>query len=563
MNVVSTSVFRCIIGCFGILFFSWSVNVGCGSAPSSETTNEVSSVDAGATNEQERPDSFQSTEGSNGDRSVSPDSSNPQGSSAVVSTVSGPVRGKAEGDVRSFLGIPYAAPPVGALRWKAPVAPEPWSEPRDATQFSNICPQQDTGLPAIPGTQSEDCLYINVWTPDPAPKKAPVMVWIHGGAFVVNTASNDAFNGANMARASGVIVVSMNYRLGVPGFLLHPSLGANAGNYGLLDQVAALKWVKSNIEAFGGDPSNVTLFGLSAGGSSICIHTVAPESKGLFHRAIMQSGPCNAAPKDVAEAQGKSLAKALGCDETADVAACLRGKSVKELNNALPLRQGLLLGAGVNWGPVVDAALLADDPHKLLQEGKANKVPVILGSSRNEGTFFVYGANQVNMTETQYQDAIKAAYGAKADQILAQYPIANYNSPAAAYAELLGDSFFVCSIRRTARLLSAAGNQTYLYHFTHAPSFVPIPFLGAFHGSETGYVFGNPPRGNFETKDATLSKTLQTYWTRFAKDGVPSADDAATWPTYDAAGDKHLELDLTIKPGSGLKREKCDFWDKL
>ncbi len=565
MRFASESVFRCFMACVGVLLLSWSVNVGCGPASSSETTNEASAVDAGAANEQGRPDASLPTEQASTDKSNLPDSSASDGSpaSAVVTTASGPVQGKDGDNVRSFLGIPYAAPPVGDLRWKAPVAPEPWVEPRDATQFSNICPQQDMGLPATPGTQSEDCLYLNVWTPNPVPKKAPVMVWIHGGAFVVNAASNDAFHGANMARASGVVVVSMNYRLGVSGFLSHPSLGSNAGNYGLMDQVAALKWVKTNIEAFGGDPSNVTVFGLSAGGSSICVHLVAPDSQGLFHRAILQSGPCSAFPKSAAEAQGQSLAKEVGCDGATDVASCLRGKSIKELNDALPLREGLLFGSGVNWGPVFGTDLLSEHPYTLLQKNKTNNVPVVLGSSRDEGTFFVYGARQTNMTETQYKDAIKAAYGAKADQVLALYPINSYQSPAAAYADVIGDASFVCPTRRTARLLSAAGNKTYLYHFTYAPSFIPIPFLGAFHGSETAFVFGNSLRGDFEAKDAALSKTLQAYWTRFAKEGVPSAEGAAAWPTYDATGDKHLELNLTIKPGSGLKKDKCDFWDKL
>ena len=529
----------------------------------SDDSGEGSPADAGANMDGPvKADGGLKPDASSGTDSAAPDASLDP---TLVTTASGPVKGKLGSNFRTFLGIPYAAPPVGALRWTAPAAPKAWTTPRDATSFGDICPQQSMGLPATPGTESEDCLFLNVWTPNPAPSKAPVMVWIHGGGFVLGASSNALYNGAIMAGKAGVVLVSMNYRLGVPGFLSHPALGTASGNYGLMDQVAALKWVKQNIAAFGGDPGNVTIFGESAGGMSVCAHLVSPGSKGLFHRAAIQSGPCTLAstPLTTAQTQGKALSKKVGCDTASSEASCLRGKTAKVLNSALPLKQGLILGDGANWGPVVDGAMITGQPSTLLKAGNFNKVPMLLGANQDEGTLFIYAAGSTAMTKAAYESAVKTTYAAKASQILALYPASNYKSPAHAFADLLGDLAFVCPTRQGARLLAAQGVDTYLYHFTRTPNITLSPFLGAYHSAEIAFVFGNSYIGVFGPQEAAFSATLQAYWTRFATSGTPNAASATSWPKYSAAGDKHLQLDLVVKEGSGLKKTRCDFWDSL
>jgi para-nitrobenzyl esterase len=368
------------------------------------------------------------------------------------------------------------------------------------------------------------------------------------------------------------VVVTINYRLGPLGFLAHSALAAedpahpSAGMYGFEDQRAALVWAKANIQAFGGDPGNITLFGESAGGISTCLHLLSPLSKDLFQRAIIESGPCSVgtgATEKAAEAQGDDLAKALGCTDPATALACLRGKKADEVLVALPGKKGLISGDGVNWFPMVDGYNIPDQPSALLDAGKVAKVPVVLGTNKNEGTlFFAIGATAAD--DAEYEALMSSVFGGMGATIVAQYPSAKYGSPKDAAAEAFGDGAFVCPTRRTARALAKAGVPTHLYQFVHAPKAL-FPNLGAFHSSEVPYVFGNAYLGITLDlpEDQALSKAMIGYWSNHAITGDPNSKGAFAWPSYDAATDTNLVLDLTLSTQSGLKKDACDFWDGI
>jgi para-nitrobenzyl esterase len=397
------------------------------------------------------------------------------------------------------------------------------------------------------------------------------MVWIHGGAFTLGSGSEAAYDGRAFSEATGTIVVGINYRLGPFGFLSLPELKSedekhpSSGNYGLEDQRFALSWVKENIAKFGGDPGNVTIFGESAGGISACLHLVSPQSKGLFHRAILESGPCDSStPEPDAMAQGETFAEKLGCLGAGDVLACLRGKSTEEVMTALPTSADFL-GGKTRWFPVIDGWTVPDTPSSLFASGDFAKVPVILGSNADEGTLFFKLASTMIPDEATFQTlAEQLAPGHGAD-IVAKYPSAMYGSPLAAAAAAVGDAGFVCPTRRAARGLSAAGVDTFLYHFTYAPpSSLFGDDLGAFHSAEVKFVFGNPgqllpkaPSG----EELPMSQAMMGYWSRHAAAGSPNGGGAFEWPKYNVQTDENIVLDLTISKQSGLKKDLCDFWD--
>jgi len=487
---------------------------------------------------------------------------------SLVTTGSGALKGLLKTDHRAFLGVPYAAPPVGALRFAPPAAHAGWSGVRDATVAGNICPQLDLGLTKASGTQDEDCLFINVYTPLPAPDRAPVMVWIHGGGFVMGSSTEAAYDGHALAGKMGVVLVTLNYRLGPLGFLAHKALGKGSGNHGLKDQQAALRWVQRNISAFGGDPSSVTLFGQSAGSVSVCAHITSPTSAGLFHRAILQSGACSsgttALSLSAAEAQGQKLAAALKCDAAADPLACLRGKKAQEVNKALALKKGLIIGAGATWGPIVDGTDLPDLPMKRLQAGTFNKVPIMAGVTKDEGTIFLVSGGLLVMKPADFDTLLEQVFGkTHAAKVKAQYPLSGYGDVSEAAADLIGDAGFICPVRRTLRAVTAAGLEAHAYRFTRTPSFYNMPFLRCFHGADLGFVFGNPQNSGFDAGEKTLSAAIMGYWTRFAKTGDPNGGGAVSWPGYDKPTDQHLQLDLTIKTAAKLKQARCDFWDTM
>ena len=503
----------------------------------------------------------------------------------LVQLDSGPVRGASEPvdghDIWSFKGIPYAAPPVGPLRWQPPEPVEAWESVLDCTEFGPACPQ-----PAMLGTFSltagradEDCLYLNVWSSARSKAdKLPVMVWIHGGSLETGSGSMDLYNGARLS-AEGVVVVTINYRLGPLGFLSHPALSVSAangvsGNYGLMDQIAALEWVQHNIAGFGGDPGNVTVFGESAGAISILDLMVSPPASGLFQKAIVQSGVLMdqgfgtkmVADRDEAEAQGQVFAARLGVDPTgdvADVAARLRSVGVDELMAAAADLTG---DAGeiqriLFWKPVVDGYVLPDTPTALWLSGRLPKISLLVGSNADEADIFLPG---LVVTEERYQELVTGVFGDRTQEALSLYPGSGQGGSTRALGRMLTEVGFASSARFAARQMSASGSDAYLYEFARAP----LPALmGAFHGVELPYVFGALDlfswTGVVGQIDRDLSATIRGYWTRFAATGDPNGDTAPVWPRYEEASDLHLRLGDVIEVDSGLYRDACDLADSV
>ncbi|MFO0614850.1 MAG: carboxylesterase family protein [Polyangiaceae bacterium] len=500
-----------------------------------------------------------------------------QGGSAplTVKTDHGEVKGALEGATRQFLGIPFAAPPVGPLRWKPPADHAPWTAPLDASKTGPQCAQLDPLSGAFVDLSSEDCLTLNVWAPSrPKSEKLPVMVWIHGGGYVLGSGGDPAYDGHNLSEATGVIVVSINYRLGPFGFLSLPALRAedasvpSSGNYGLQDQRAALAWVKANAAAFGGDPANITVFGESAGGASACQHLVAPRSKGLVARAIIESGPCDlVSTKDAADTQGKTFTDALGCKQGDDAAvlACVRGKTTEELAIALPLSKDFISAGGATWNPVVDGFELPDRPSALLASGAFEKVPTILGYNSDEAAlFFVLGNTKIadDAALAAFAETIAPGHGA---EIASHYPSSAYGSAQDAAEAAVTDAGFLCPTKRMAKAFAKAGAPTFLYHFAYVPMGGFLGDIGSFHSGEIRYVLGDPsqllPLGLTDDEKA-FSSVIQGYWTRHAANGDPNGG-AFAWPRYDGASDQAIVLDATLSTESGHRAEQCAFWDGL
>ena len=389
------------------------------------------------------------------------------------------------------------------------------------------------------------------------------------------------YGGANLA-AKGVVVVTINYRLGPFGFLAHPALSAESadgvsGNYGLLDQIAALQWVRDNIARFGGDPSRVTAFGESAGAISIVDLLVSPLAEGLFQRAIAESGilldrgfgVATARTLADAEAEGREFAVELGIDATVDdvqAAAQLRAKSADELlaaAGALSSRMSLAK-TGLVWTPVADGGLLPDLPSALWAAGKQHAVPLLIGSNADEGNAFLAG---LQVAPEEYESAMRTIFGSRFEEGLQLYPMGAANDTLTPLSRMLTEIGFASTARFAAARMGAAGAPAYLYQFTRVP-LKGINPLGAFHAVEIPYVFGNTGLfaglGQIEDVDYSLSSTIMGYWTRFAATGDPNGGGAPAWPRYDAASDLHLELgDAVRQAGPGLYKQACDLADSM
>jgi para-nitrobenzyl esterase len=492
--------------------------------------------------------------------------------STVVMTDKGPVRGIAAKNHREFLGVPYAAPPIGPLRWKPPVPHQSWSSPLDATRFRDPCAQS---IPGLAQHSSEDCLYLNIYTPNPPLPHLPVMFWIHGGAFVLG--AGEQTDGSVLAAKDKVVVVTINYRLGPFGFLTHQGLNAEdphhvSGNYGLLDQQNALRWVRRNIAAFGGDPSRVTIFGESAGGISVCLQLESPGADGLYQRAINESGPCQMTMSvSHAQAQGDKLARLLGCDHAPDVIACMRSRPTHQVLDALVASP---VGANdVLWFPVVDGYVLPYTADQAFRSGKFSKVPVINGSNRDEGTLFVAFGKPV--TRQQYSVLARQHFGKNAARVMEEYPLDAYPNPDQAWAAVFTDSLFSCPIRQTTRML-APQTPVYAYEFNDpkAPNtMVPNPHLDlrAYHSAEIQYIFQtkfpNSPKGApapLSPQQLKLSNRLMSYWTALAATGHPDGRGPKWFPYQDTQ-----DRMLSFAPGNTgyewdfAKYHHCAFWDTL
>lgn len=494
----------------------------------------------------------------------------PRSSSPLqIATDRGVVVGRAGDGVREFLGIPYAAPPIGPLRWRPPQPAAAWTAPRDATRHGPACPQPEEGYHR---DTSEDCLSLGITIPDGttdgipdgATGKLPVLLWIHGGAFYQGSGSDDLYNGARLARRARAIVVTINYRLGALGFLSQRTLAAEQGRevlpaIGLLDQRAALQWVQRNIAAFGGDPANVTIDGASAGGWSTCAQLAMPGSRGLFARAIIQSGACSDAlyfTPEMANAQGDELAVKVGCTG-GDVAACLRGKSTAELVAALPFRRGLLLQPGVWWGPIVDGSELPRMPLTAIRAGDFARVPLIIGSAQDEGMLHTLSYKEVSTGELTWFIRDVFAEAAVAP-VTARYA---RPTPKAALTQIVTEGIFRCNARRTARAAAAHGVPVYLYEWAHTLDGPPnAKALGPTHGVDLFFLWGTTSMGiGPSAAEKPLSDLVQDLWASFFRTGDPGHD----WPRYTSSGDAHFILDLPASTSTRLDADACDFWDSL
>ncbi len=489
-----------------------------------------------------------------------------------VRTAQGLVSGRKEDGTRSFLGLRYAAPPVGPNRFRAPQPPPAHAETVPATDYGPACAQLTRD--ALDPGSAEDCLTLNIWTPAQVKSPRPVMVFVHGGGFVGGSGSSPTYEGRALSAAQDVIVVTLNYRLGPLGFLSHAALsseaqGSPASNFGLLDQQAALSWLRDNIAAFGGDPQNLTLFGESAGGISVCYQLLSPSAAGLFQRAIVQSGPCSTFKPPTqaeAEAQGAVLAQKVGCQsgDAASIAACLRQLPVERVLTALPQKAEVVFGDGYAWLPSMGSPTLPGDIRSRLARGELHKVPLIVGANADEGTAFAALGVKLD-TEADIRAALSSVFPKPmVDAVVAHYGPSPLGT--AAGLKLLGDSF-VCDARRLARAAAAAGLPTFYYHFTRAFAYL-LPNLGAFHGAELPYLFHTPLEFvTIKPNEEAFSSQLQGYWARFAQTGspnlVPPPADLIAWPAYDARGDRSIRLDLAISTESGLRQADCDFWDTL
>jgi para-nitrobenzyl esterase len=473
--------------------------------------------------------------------------------SAQVKTDAGSVEGITSSDqhVRAFLGLPYAAPPVGGLRWQPPQPVTPWPGVRTATAFGARCMQGPIFTDMIFRDQmSEDCLYLNVWAPSGG-QHLPVMVWIYGGGFQGGSASEPRQDGSHLA-SKGVILVSMNYRLGVFGFLAHPDLtkasaSHASGNYGLLDQIAALAWVQKNIAAFGGDPGNVTIFGESAGSFSVSALMVSPLAKGLFHRAIGESGAYMAGPTGLLAPKRLAASEALGIAFStaagADSIAALRAKSADEVLEASLARPP------ADWfSPTIDGYVLPDDPYAIFTAGHQNRVSLLAGWNAGEGRVgVVLGKDKV--TAQSFAMQTRERYKEGADAILRVYPATSDAEALESAAALAGDLFIGYGTWKWLEAqLQSGPAPVYRYSFDRNR---PVPSdlklngvaatakdVGARHAGEIEYVFGalaSDTKAPWEPADTALADLMMSYWTNFARSGNPNGPGLPDWPAYQMA----------------------------
>ncbi len=490
--------------------------------------------------------------------------------SKPVRTQAGSVRGMTEDGITVYKGIPFAAPPIGDLRWRAPAAPAAWTGVHTADKFAPACMQvpvvqADLGMESV--ATNEDCLYLNVWTPAKLPReKLAVMVWIYGGGFTIGGTSMSLYNGKNFAK-KGVVLVSIAYRLGRFGFLAHPELsreqGGHSGNYGLLDQIAGLQWVKHNIAAFGGDPNRVTIFGESAGGIAVSMLSASPLAKGLFRGAISESGG-NFAPVHQTGTEGGENMDSLATAEKSGTAflAKLGAASIADARklSAADILKNSPPGLGGSW-PIIDGYVLLGDQYKLYEAKRYNDTPVLIGTNSDEGALFVASAKA-----GEYQKTIHAGYGEYADKILAAYPGNTDAEALRSSRDMFRDATFAWPTWTWARLQSKTGKgKVYVYYFSHRPNYPNAPAFkdwGAAHAGEIAYVFGNFTAGMPATpSDRTVSDEVSSYWVNFAKSGDPNGSGLPHWPNFTNSSAQVMNLDDPSKAVDVPNLQKLEVLD--
>lgn len=493
----------------------------------------------------------------------------------TVKTDAGLVAGTQNGEIRVFKGIPFASPPVGDMRWMPPQPAAKWSGVLKAEKYGPMCmqvPRADRtgGLNEI----SEDCLSINLWTPAKSNNgKLPVMVWIYGGAFIQGSASFPFYDGAALAR-QGVVLVTFNYRVGEFGFFAHPALSKQnpkglLANYGLMDQIAALKWVKQNISAFGGDPTNVTIFGESAGGSSVNYLMLSPEAKGLFHKAISESGGGMQAPRHISERRGnqpsqqeigEAIAADLGADKAADPIAELRKIPAKDFMDKLAAARRVRNESRAIGGsaPVIDGRIVTDEPGALFEQGRQHAVPYLVGANSYEASLMTtFGITT---------DAVFGLLGKDADKAQEVYKSELERSRDYGAAMMWADSAFVAPARFLAGLVKKAGQPAWLYHFSYVTEAQRGRLPGAGHGADVLYVFNSfklPAYAAIASEaDRKMADTVGSYWVQFAKTGNPNGIGRPEWPAYDRSTDRLLELGTEIKVRESFRKPQLDFHEE-
>ncbi len=519
-----------------------------------------------------------------------------QTTGAVVNTRSGAVRGLVRGAYRVFQGIPYAAPPLGPLRWRPPEPAAHWKGVRDATRPGSPCAQVPlTVLPGgkailpgasnLTGSTSEDCLYLNVWTHARSTHPRPVFVWFHGGNDIYGAGSD--YDGSRLTVAGEVVVVTVNYRLGPLGYLALPGLSAQSpdhtsGDYGLMDQVAALQWVRANIAAFGGNPRQVTVGGQSAGAWASCDLMASPAARGLFERAILESGTCAAGGSGsnatspiltlgAGEAAGQTFAASVGCSDAATQLSCLR---------ALPASKLISGELAATWGVNTGPAVLPISPAAAWAKGRINRVPVLVGSTHDEYRFRTFvNVNFLGggpLTPATYAARVQQENPGNAGAVLANYPASAYPSPDLAYATEKTDSLYSCPAHAD-DLLYSTRVPVYAYEFDdqHAPPFFAAPNSipqGAFHASEADYLFPFHNLAPLTASQQQLSSVMVGYWSHFIASGNPNAPSLPSWPRFGRqiprVSASATDLIQELKPGavrpsgSFVSEHQCDFWQQ-
>ncbi|KAL8176964.1 UNVERIFIED_CONTAM: hypothetical protein K2H54_040465 [Gekko kuhli] len=526
-----------------------------------------------------------------------------QSEELTVNTQTGRVRGTRvpvlDGNVAAFLGIPFAEPPVGRLRFLPPEPKKPWSGTRDTSSYQHACYQfVDKTYPGFPGIEmwnpnqemSEDCLYLNVWAPSPRPKNATVLVWIYGGGFYSGSSSLDVYDGRFLAYTEKVLLVSISYRVGAFGFLALPDSPEAPGNVGLLDQRLALQWVQNNIHYFGGNPKMVTIFGESAGAASVGMHLLSAQSRPLFKRAILQSGAPNGPWATIGPAESRRrathLAKLVGCQSTNDseMVSCLRAREPQELID----KEWLVLPYDsvfrFSFVPVVDGDFFPDTPEAMLSTQDFKETQVLLGVVKDEGSYFLlYGApgfskdNDSLISREDFLSGVRIGVP-HANEIAAEAVVLQYTDwqdehnrekNREAMDDIVGDHNVICPVMHFATHYAEHGNKVYAYLFDHRASNLIWPlWMGVPHGYEIEFVFGLPLNNslNYTEEEKALSRRIMRYWANFARTGDPTeaSEQGQVWPPYSGSEQKYVKLNTQpLEVGRSLRAQICAFWNRF
>ena len=499
----------------------------------------------------------------------------------IVTTDYGRIKGWSDGTVNSSMHIPYAKPPVGENRWRAPQPLQPWSRLLTASVNYTGCVQWSKPTPILRPMQSNDCLYLNIWAPD-KPGPHPVMVYLHGGALQQGSGSESSYIGKNLAARQDVIVVTLNYRLGVAGFLSLPELSAESsyggsGNYGFLDQVAALQWVNSQISRFGGDENNITLFGESAGGLSVCMHMASPLSQDLFDKAIIQSGPCSSwttYSQEEAHQAGIILANKFGCHEPNRL-ECLRAIPEQTIKDGLktPFNE-IFIRDFDDWGffphVTIDGYFLEESFEQSIRNA-SNRPPVIIGNVAKEGSLFeVYSDHP---SKIEYENYLSTRFPERFEELINNYPIGEFSNVGEAMAAINGDWLMYCPTVKLSDLLYEEGYPVYQYIFTQYSDSIlrtlanvqkgkNTPSVGIVHGSDIPFVFDKSgPTGEIKTStQQSIANTVSGYWSTFAKTGNPNSESSPLWTSYQSFEKAYINLGGNFKTGLRLRENQCSNW---